>query len=393
MSRLQGIVLVTRRELGERIREKSFLVSTLISVVIIGVVALLPSFLGDGPDELTIGAVGAESQTVARALEETTRDSDELRIEARDFDSEAQARRAVESEDIDAALLTPTNVIVDEELSPELRTVLQTTAQQAQVVDAFADAGIDSEQAREALEPARIDVDVLNPPSPHRDDRRTVATVGGFLLFGQIFGYGFWVSMGVVEEKSSRVVEVLLSKIRPAQLLAGKVIGIGILGLVQLAVITVFGLAIALITDVIEIPPGTLGTIGLVFLYFIVGYAFYSCAFAVAGAIVSRQEELQSTTAPLSLMLYASFFLAFFAVNNPDSVVAKVVSFVPASAPLTMPQRVAYGGASGIEAALSIAVSVVITALLIPLAARLYSGAILRMGSQVKLKEAWRHAA
>jgi len=393
MSRWQATLLVTRRELGERIREKSFLVSTIISVSIIGVVALLPSFLGDGPDELTVAAVGAEPQAVARALEDTSRDSDEIRVAARDFDGVGAARRAVESGDVDAALIGPTSVIVDEDLSPELRTVLQTTAQQVQVLDTFADAGVDSQQAREALEPARIDVEALNPPSPHRDDRRTVASVGAFLLFGQIFGYGFWVSMGVVEEKSSRVVEVLLSKIRPAQLLAGKVIGIGILGLVQLVAIAAFGIAIALITDVIEIPPGTVGTIGLVFLYFIVGYAFYSCSFAVAGAIVSRQEELQSTTAPLSLMLYASFFLAFFALNNPDSPVAQVASYIPASAPLTMPQRVAYGSANGLEAAVSIAVSVAVTALLIPLAARLYSGAILRMGGQVKLKEAWRQAA
>jgi ABC-2 type transport system permease protein len=361
--------------------------------VIIGVVALLPSFLGDGPDELTVGAVGAESKAVAEGLEETSRSSDDLNVEARDFESEAQARRAVESGNIDAALIGPTSVIVDEELSSDLRAVLQTTAQQAQVLDAFASTGVDAEEARDALEPARIDVEALNPPSPHREDRRTVATVGAFLLFGQIFGYGFWVSMGVVEEKSSRVVEVLLSKIRPSQLLAGKVIGIGILGLVQLAAITVVGILIAIVTDVIEIPPGTVGTIGLVFLYFIIGYAFYSCAFAVAGAIVSRQEELQSTTAPLSLMLYASFFLAFFALSNPDSMVARVASYVPASAPLTMPQRVAYGGASGLEAGLSIALSVAVTALLIPLAARLYSGAILRMGGQVKLKEAWREAA
>ena len=385
--------LVTRRELTQRIREKSFLVSTIISIVIIGVVALLPTFLGDGPDELAVGAVGADPQALARALEQTTEGSDDLRIEARSLDSEADARRRVGDGTLDAALVGRSHVIVDEELSPELRAALQTTAQQRQVLNAFEDAGAPPAEALEALEPPRVEVEALNPPSPHRDDRRTVATIGAFLLFGQIFGYSFWVSMGVVEEKSSRVVEVLLAKIRPSQLLAGKVIGIGVLGLIQLAAIAIFGIAIALITDVIEIPPGTIGTIGLVFLYFIVGYAFYSCAFAVAGAIVSRQEELQSTTAPLSLMLYASFFLAFFALNNPDSVMSRVASFFPASAPLTMPQRVAYGSASALEAVLSIALSIGVTALLIPLAARLYSGAILRMGAQVKLKEAWRSAA
>jgi ABC-2 type transport system permease protein len=393
MSRWQATRLVMRRELGERIREKSFLVSTGISVLIIGVVALLPSFLGDGPDELTVGAVGAEQQVLAHALEDSTTGSDDLRIEARDVGDEAEARREVEAGNIDAALIGESRVVVDEELTPDFRALLQTTLQQDRTLEAFADAGVDQERAQQAISPALIEVEELNPPSPHRDDRRTVAAVGAFLLFGQIFGYGFWVSMGVEEEKSSRVVEVLLSKIRPSQLLAGKVIGIGILGLVQLAAIAAFGIAIALITNVIELPPGTIGTVGLVFLYFIIGYAFYSCSFAVAGAIVSRQEELQSTTAPMSLMLYASFFLAFFALSNPDSVMAQVASYVPMSAPLTMPQRVAYGSATGVEAALSIALSIAVTVLLIPLASRLYSGAILRMGSQVKLKEAWRSAA
>jgi ABC-2 type transport system permease protein len=391
MSSWQAIRLVAWRELYERVRERSFLLSTAFSILVIGAVALIPAFTGDGPAEFTVGIVGEESQPLGRALE--TGDTDDWRISTRAIADPEAAREAIEAGDLDAAIVDGRRVIVDETIDDTLRVAVQMTAQQLTIANELAAAGADPQATGAALDPAPLDVDPINPPDPNQDDRGTVAGIGAFLLYGQLFGYGYWVSMGVVEEKASRVVEVILSKVRPSQLLAGKVIGIGVLGFLQLIVISAVGLAIALVTDAIDIPPGTAGTIGLVFLYFIVGYAFYSCLFAVSGALVSRQEDLQTTIMPMSLLLFASFFLAFQALNDPGSTLARVASFIPASAPLTMPQRVALEQASGLEALLSMLLSIGVTALLIPLAGRLYSGAILRMGGQVKLKEAWRSAA
>ena len=122
------------------------------------------------------------------------------------------------------------------------------------------------------------------------------------------------------------------------------------------------------------------------------GFAFYSCAFACAGAIVPRQEELQSSTTPLTTVILVSFFVAFAVLQNPDGTLATVSSFIPTTAPMTMPPRIALGEAPAWQVVAAIVVTAGSAAALVPLAARIYSGAILRTGSSVKLRDAWRSA-
>jgi ABC-2 type transport system permease protein len=195
------------------------------------------------------------------------------------------------------------------------------------------------------------------------------------------------VAAGVVEEKASRVVEVLLSAIRPSQLLRGKILGIGVLGLTQLSLIGLIGFATALGVGRIDFPGGALGAIAVVLLWFLFGYAFYASLFAVAGSIVSRQEDLQATMTPLSLVIIASFFLGIQSVSSPDSTLATVSSLMPWSAPLSMPSRIMLGQASLGFALLSASISIAATAVLIPIATRVYANAVLRPG-KVRLREA-----
>jgi ABC-2 type transport system permease protein len=124
----------------------------------------------------------------------------------------------------------------------------------------------------------------------------------------------------------------------------------------------------------------------------VVGYAFYACAFACAGALVPRQEELQSSTTPLTLVILASFFLAFAVQSDPDGTLAHVSTFVPMTAPMTMPPRIAGGDAAAWEIVASFVVTIGACLVLIPLAARIYAGGVMRTGSALKLREAWRAA-
>ena len=122
------------------------------------------------------------------------------------------------------------------------------------------------------------------------------------------------------------------------------------------------------------------------------GYAFYSAAFAVAGALVPRQEELQSSTTPLTLLILISLFLGFAVNADPESTLAHVCAFIPTTAPVTMPGRILLGAAPAWEVAASIAVMVLATLALIPLAGRIYSAVVLRTGTAVKLRDALRLA-
>ena len=116
------------------------------------------------------------------------------------------------------------------------------------------------------------------------------------VLFGQLLVYGIWVATGVVEEKTSRVIEVLLATVKPGHLLAGKIIGLGLLGFAQILVVTAVGLGAAAAAGAIELDGDVLTAALLALAWFVLGYAFYACAYACAGALVPRQEELQSAT-------------------------------------------------------------------------------------------------
>jgi ABC-2 type transport system permease protein len=212
------------------------------------------------------------------------------------------------------------------------------------------------------------------------------------IMYGQLFGYGVWVATGVIEEKSSRVVESLLSAIRARQLMAGKILGIGALGLLQLLLIAAFAVTLANVTGAIDLPADSLSAAAITLGWFVLGFAFYASTFAVAGALVSRMEELQNAIVPINLLVFASFFLSISAVQDPDSTMAIVASLLPISSALAMPVRMVLGAATAWQIALSLAIIIGCTALLIPLAGRVYAGAILRTGSKVRIRDAWRAA-
>ena len=181
-----------------------------------------------------------------------------------------------------------------------------------------------------------------------------VAFVASLVLYLQLIMYGIAVASGVVEEKSSRVVEVLLATVQPRAILAGKILGIGALGLLQLAVTAVVGLAAASASGAIELDAGDLGTLAVVLVWFLFGYLLWSALYAIAGVMVSRQEDLQSSTTVLTVLLVIGYLLAFPAIDDPDGTLAVVASLVPLFSPITMPLRVALGEASAAEIAASL---------------------------------------
>jgi ABC-2 type transport system permease protein len=180
--------------------------------------------------------------------------------------------------------------------------------------------------------------------------------------------------------------------VRPAQLLAGKVIGIGLLGLAQLVAISGIGILVALALGSVDLPGATAETVLVSAVYFVLGYTFYACGFAAAGAIVSRQEDIQSTTAPLAIALVISYLIALSVLGNPDSTLAQVTTFLPPVAPLIVPARAAQGALPLWELGLSIVAMAVGIALLLVLGARIYERTILRLGSPLTLAQALRLA-
>jgi ABC-2 type transport system permease protein len=382
----RATLLVAGRELRERGLDRGLLVSTIITLVVLCGFIIGNAILS-GPDEFRLAVVGDRGRALARAAATSVGDAE---IEIRPAASPRSGVAALREGDVDAVLLEDGEIVFEDEPDPALVGVIQETARAARIRSALQAGGQAEEEIRGALDPTPVRVRVLDPVSPEQQANSTVAFFGVILLYGQLFGYGYLLSSGVAEEKSSRVVELLLATIRPAQLLTGKILGIGALALAQLLLFGVVGIVVARLVGALDFPAGALGVAGTILIWFLLGFAFYCSVFAVAGSIVSRQEELQNTMAPINILFLGAFLIAIAALNDPSAPIAVVGSFLPPTAPLVMPARLALGEATWWHAALAMFLTAGATVALIPLAGRLYSGSVLRTGPRVKLGEAWR---
>jgi ABC-2 type transport system permease protein len=377
---------VAVRELTERLRDRSFWVSTVITLVILGVVLFMPRLLG-GDDTYHVAYAGAHSEQVAAAVDAQAGELG-LTVEQASYPDEAAARTAIDDGDLDV-YVTARDVVVKEELDDQLGLVVQTAHRQVVAADQLRAAGLDPTAVQAAQNVPPLTVDALSPPDPKADQRGQVAFVGAILLYGQIIGYCMWVAFGIVEEKASRVVELILSAISTKALLAGKIVGIGLLGFLQLALIAALGLFLGNATGMLDVTTDLMVPVGYVMLWFVLGYCLYSAVFAASAARVSRQEELQNVIGPASMLLMASFFATFYVNFNPDSLVSRLLGVIPPFSALCAPVRMARGTAPWWETGLALGLMLAAIGLLIVMGARIYEGAILRMGAKISVREAW----
>jgi ABC-2 type transport system permease protein len=387
-----GIRLTARREVVERTRDRSFLISTAVTLLILGAVIVIPKLFGSDSNTFDVGLVGPASQRLGPALVSQAAAAD-VKVRLQSPADGATAEGEVRSGKLDAAVVDGSQVIVKEQPNDRLALIIQSASRTSRAQEELASHGLNQSEIRAALAPTPLPVRSIEPTDKNATAKKSIATIAVFLLYGQIIGYCMGVASGVVEEKATRVVEVLLATVRPVQLLAGKVVGIGLVGLLQLLLIGAIGLVLAVSLGTITLPAGALGTIGIVLLWFVLGYAFYASLFAVAGAVVSRQEELQNSTTPLTLVLVASFFVAITsAFGSSTTPLAKVCTYLPPTAPLIVPLRIAAGDIAPWQIGLTLAIMLASTVVVVLLASRIYAGAILRTGARVKLKDAWRSA-
>jgi ABC-2 type transport system permease protein len=379
----QLVRLVAGREISTRIRDKGFLIGSAVLIVLILGMLVFQVAINSGTDTTRIGVVGG-STTVTQALRSQ---GDALGTDVRvvGYDDEAAARSAVEDGDVDAALLSPSGgqpELLVENDGGQAETLVQGAVQGMSLTQQLADSGVQLQT------PPTVEVVALDPNADADTEAAVVALVGVVVLYSLLILFGQFVAQGVVEEKSSRVVELLLATMRPWQLLAGKILGLGLLGLAQMLVIAVIGIAGALTFDVVDLPGRLIGTVFTVVAWFVLGYAFYASVFAAAASLVSRQEDLGSVITPASLLLVVGFVISIQAAQDPSGTLATVTSFVPGLSPLVMPVRQAAGGAEWWEVVVAVVLMLASIAGIVRIGGRIYSGALLRTGGKVKLREA-----
>jgi len=221
----------------------------------------------------------------------------------------------------------------------------------------------------------------------------TTAVVGLILTFLMLTQYNTWILMGVMEEKSSRVIEVLLAAIRPIQLLSGKVLGIGLVAFGQAALVVAVALVLgaAVGSDLLHGSAPLVLVSTLVWL--VLGYAFYCWVYAAAGSMAERQDQVQSLALPLTLPILFGYVAAITAASTGDaSTLLKVLGYLPPTAPFAMPVLVGLSAVTWWQFMASAAISVVCTVGVARVATSVYRRAILRTGRRVRLREAFARA-
>ncbi|WP_213454404.1 ABC transporter permease [Rhizomonospora bruguierae] len=389
MGTVAVIRLVTGREISTRLRSKSFRITTVVNLVVVVGFLLAMKLIGGSSGDAVGFTPSAEplSQPLAAVAEGFGN-----RIKPSTVD-QATGENQVREGKLDAFVTgTPEHfeVVVKQDLSPNLRNAFTVLARQLALNAGIARAGGDPAAVNAAADAARPDVRSLEPARDNQGPRMVLAIIAGILVYVSIMIYGQLVAQGVVEEKASRIVEILLSTIRPWQLMLGKVVGIGTVGLIQLGSTAVVGVGAGLALDAFHFPTGIVASAAAwAVLWFLLGYLAYALLFAALGALVSRQEEVGGATAPALMAIILPYVLAISILPaDPENQAMAIASQVPFFAPMIMPMRIALGVAPAWQIALSLVLTVALIAGLVWFAGRVYHNAVLRVGARIKLTEA-----
>jgi ABC-2 type transport system permease protein len=375
MNGTRAIILVARREIRERLRSRAFLWSTFLMLVLVGASTGLGRVINTDKS-YRVAVVAPASSGLAAALQHAAMPFD-AKVRLRTFESLSAGRDELVAKKVDALLALRSNQVI-------FRSNVDTK------LAAIADTAVRA--LRRHLPPApELTTATIKPPDAKATTAATaVAYIGSLLLLTSLAVYGQWVLTGVVEEKNNRVVELILSTIRPRQLLAGKVIGIGLLGLAQLALVA--GLAAALLAaGVFDAPASLGGSLALVVPWFALGFALYAVAYATAGALASRQQDANSAGQPVTYTLLAAYFVGYIALSaDANGTLAHVLTVFPLTAPLVLPARNALVGVAVWEQVLAVLLILGAIYALLRLAGRVYSRGLLHTGPRMKARAAWR---
>jgi ABC-2 type transport system permease protein len=385
----QAVRLVVGREVSTRYRSRAFRITTLVSLVLVIGSVIVFKLIGGGSAD----AVGftPSAQPLAAPLASVAQAVGE-KVDTSTVD-QAAGERQIRDGKLDVLVTGTPNafqVVVEQDLSSDLRDAFAVLARQAVLDNEITKVGGDPAAVNAAVNAAHLDVRSLEPAREHQGARIALAFIVGVLVYIAILLYGQMVAQGVVEEKSSRIVEILLTTIRPWQLMLGKVVGIGLMGLLQLALTAVAGVGAGVALDAFDFPTSIATTVAIwAVVWFLLGFLVYALLFASLGALVSRQEDVGGVTAPATMAIVVPYILGISILpSDPDNGLMALLSLIPFFSPTIMPMRIALDVAPIGQVVFSVALTCLLIVALVWFAGRVYSNAVLRMGSRVKLRQA-----
>jgi ABC-2 type transport system permease protein len=381
----RSVVLVASREISERTSGRAFIISTIAIIVVVLAGVILPA-LNDRTTRVQAGITGATPAALAPALRDAARAHDAT-LELRRYPTVEVGETAVRDGEADVLIVGAQQLVWKSEPDADVAAVVTAAVQRVRFGERAAEVGLTSAQVGTLVAPAPLPARLLEAVDDEQEAREAIAFVSFIVLLMMIMVYGSAVAEGVAQEKGTRVMELLVCRVRPSDLLAGKVLGIGAVGLGQMLLALIAGAVAVVALDTVDVPAAVPATLVSTVLWFALGYAFWSVAFAAVGALVSRVEDLQAAVSPLTWAMLLFAFVAPVAAEYPDAWYIVVASVFPTTAPFVMPVRIAVGSVAAWEIVLAVAIMLAATYGLVRLGGAVYSGALLRTGARPRLRD------
>jgi ABC-2 type transport system permease protein len=433
---MKKIFAVVRREFVERVRTRAFLISTLLLPVVMVAVFLLPILMSGTSRTSRVAIVDASSAAIGPQVAAMlgaeklgTRSDAEARYSVQVFPASAERLAAVRDELVaktgfgrrhQADQWNGVLVLTDATLASgklvyyggnvgglEAMGKLQRTLSQALATWRLGKSGIDQQLVKQATAPAdlqTVKVEDGKLAGQSGEQSFVLAYAMGFILYMAVLIYGQQTMTSVVEEKNSRIMEVLASSLTPFQMLLGKVLGVGAAGLAQMAIWggsaallssqrgplgALFGMNAATLQS-LPIPSMPGGVLVVFLLYFLLGFLLYGALYAAIGAMCNSIQETQQYALFVTMFILVGFFAMFSVIRDPNSTLGMAMSLVPFFAPFVMPVRWSMTTVPPLELAISLGLMVVGLLACTWLAGRIYRTGILMYGKKPSWREVWR---
>jgi ABC-2 type transport system permease protein len=350
MTTFDAAKLVAAREIKVKLRDKTFLFSTVFFLLIAVASVVLPALLDSGPSSVAVAA----NSPAAAPLQQAG-------LDVRTVPSDAAAEQLVRDGDADAAVVAGPRVLAMDDTPTEVVSALS-TAPPVQLLD-----------------PAAIDPFL----------QFMVPFALAFLFFITSFTFGLLIAQSVTEEKQTRIVEILVSSVPVRALLAGKVAAMTLLAFGQIALVAIVVLAGMQFAGVDATVISQVGpAVGWFLPYFVLGFIMLATLWAGVGALAARQEDLAGASSPLQMAVMLPFFATIFLSDNAAAM--RVLSYIPLSSPVAMPIRLFNGEAAVWEPIVSLLVLALTAVAFLGVGARIYEGSLLRTNGRTSFGAAWR---
>ena len=311
-----------------------------------------------------------------------------------------ELKKKVENEELDSAIVLSENenglkfeylvngMSLGTTVPTEVINAIQLTYQNMQLIKL----GIPEDQLP-ALN-TESNIEVVSLSSDESSGNIFIMMILSIVLFYAIYFYAYQVSTAITVEKTSRIIETLVTSTSPRIIVLGKTIGIGIVGIIQTLVLILVAVICAktilpaeMLNSILEMTHLSPAIIAIIAIYYLLGYSLYALLYALTGSTVSKPEEVQSANGPVAILAVIGFYLSYFTMMNPTSSLNEIAALVPISSPFCMPFRAMMGLSSTNEIILSVVILVITILLVAHISIRIYSNAILNYGEKISFKK------